>query len=31
MKKLIISTIWVWLPIAGCYVAELICKMIGVD
>ena len=30
LKQILLGTSIFWMPIAGCYVAELICKMLGV-
>ncbi len=31
IKEIIIGLSFMWLPLAGCYVAEIICKMLGVN
>ena len=31
IKNFILGTSIFWMPIAGCYIAEIICKLLGVD
>ena len=31
IKEIILGLSYIWIPIAGCYVAEIILKMLGVD
>ena len=31
IKKIILGLSYIWIPIIGYYIAEIICKMLGVD
>ena len=30
IKEILIGTSILWMPIVGCYIAEIICKIVGV-